>query len=163
MSTELHKCVTGIAYHHDRGPNTMGRYHGGRRTSSDDSFHSPTIIPPSALDKPSSMKHYHHRRTTRWGVTARSPMMVRLHDTRFVACWWWNDGWTVKTVVTWWSPVSMIPAPGPEYQPRVENKEESMQQTRRQSCTYTLYFHWPSSQPQPRHPIQLQVQLTMAS
>ena len=32
---------------------TRGRYHGGRRPSSDDSFHSPTVIPPSALDKPS--------------------------------------------------------------------------------------------------------------
>ena len=29
-----------------------GRYHGGRRPSSDDSFHSPTVVPPSALDKP---------------------------------------------------------------------------------------------------------------
>ena len=29
-----------------------GRYHGGRRPSSDDSFHSPTVIPPSALNKP---------------------------------------------------------------------------------------------------------------
>ena len=28
-----------------------GRYHGGRRPSSDDSFHSPIVIPPSALDK----------------------------------------------------------------------------------------------------------------
>ena len=36
------------------------------------------------------------RRTTRWGVTARSPTMVTLHDTRFVECRWWNDGWTVK-------------------------------------------------------------------
>ena len=26
--------------------------------------------------------------------------MVTLHDTRFVECRWWNDGWTVKTVVT---------------------------------------------------------------
>ena len=26
----------------------QGRYHGGRRPSSDDSFHSPTVIPPSA-------------------------------------------------------------------------------------------------------------------
>ena len=33
----------------------------GRRPSSDDSFHSPTVIPPSALDKPSIMKRYHHR------------------------------------------------------------------------------------------------------
>ena len=29
-----------------------------------------------------------------------SPTMVTLHDTRFVECRWWNDGWTVKTVVT---------------------------------------------------------------
>ena len=42
-----------------------GRYHGGRRPSSDDSLHSPTVIPPSALDKPSIMKRYHRRRTTR--------------------------------------------------------------------------------------------------
>ena len=28
------------------------RYHGGRQPSNDDSFHSPTVIPPSALDKP---------------------------------------------------------------------------------------------------------------
>ena len=41
------------------------RYHGGRRPSSDDSFHSPTVIPPSALDKPSIMKRYHHGQTTR--------------------------------------------------------------------------------------------------
>ena len=42
----------------------------------------------------------------------RSPTMVTLHDTQFVECEWWNDGWTVKTVVTWWSKASMIPAPG---------------------------------------------------
>ena len=29
----------------------------------------------------------------------RSPTMVTLHDTRFVECPWWNDCWTVKTVV----------------------------------------------------------------
>ena len=29
---------------------TWGRYHGGRRPSSDDSFHSPTVIPPSARE-----------------------------------------------------------------------------------------------------------------
>ena len=52
------------------------------------------------------------RQTTRWGVTARSPTMVMLHDTRFVECRWCNDGWTVKTVVTWRSSASMIPAPG---------------------------------------------------
>ena len=41
-----------------------GWYHGGRRPSSDDSFHSPTVIPPSALNKPSIMKRYNRRRTT---------------------------------------------------------------------------------------------------
>ena len=82
-----------------------------RQLSSDDSFHSPTVIPPSALDKPSIMKHYHRRWTTRWGVTARSPTLVMLHDIRFLECRWWNDGWTVKTVVTWRSSTSMIPAP----------------------------------------------------
>ena len=45
-------------------------------------------------------------------MTARSPTMVTLHDTRFVECRWWNDGWTVKTVVTCWSSTSMIPDPG---------------------------------------------------
>ena len=39
-----------------------GQYHGGRRPSSDDSFHSPTVIPPSALHKPSIMKRYYRRR-----------------------------------------------------------------------------------------------------
>ena len=92
-------------------PVTWGHNHGGRRPSSDDSFHSPTVIPPSTLDKPSIMKRHHRRRTTRWSVTARSPTMVTLHDTRFVECRWWNDGWTVKTVVTWRSSASMIPAP----------------------------------------------------
>ena len=57
-----------------------GRYHGGRRQSSDDSLRSPTVIPPTALDKPSIMKRYHRRRTTRWGVTARLATMVTLHD-----------------------------------------------------------------------------------
>ena len=32
---------------------TMGRYHGGRRPSIDDSFHTPAVIPPSTLDKQS--------------------------------------------------------------------------------------------------------------
>ena len=40
-------------------------YHGGQRPSSDDSFHSPTVISPSALDKPSIAKRYHRRQTTR--------------------------------------------------------------------------------------------------
>ena len=33
-------------------------------------------------------------------MTTRLPKMVMFHDTRFVECRWWNDGWTVKTVVT---------------------------------------------------------------
>ena len=62
-------------------PTVMGL---GSIMEADDSFHSPTVIPPSALDKPSIMKRYHHQRTTMWGVTARSPTMVTLHDTQFV-------------------------------------------------------------------------------
>ena len=85
-----------------------GRYHGGRRPSSDDSFHSPAVILPSALDKPSIMKRYHRRRTCSHTSPRRSPTMITLHDTRFVECRWWNDGWTV---VTWRSSASMIPAP----------------------------------------------------
>ena len=57
-------------------------------------------------------KGYHRQQTTRWGVSACSPTMVTLHGTGFVECRWWNDGWTVKTVVTWRSSASMIPAPG---------------------------------------------------
>ena len=44
-------------------------------------------------------------------MTARSATMVTFHDTRFAECQWLNDGWTVKTVVTWRSSASMIPAP----------------------------------------------------
>ena len=72
---------------------------------------SPTVIPPSALDKSSIMKRYQRRWTTRWSVTARSPTTVALRYTRFFECRWWNDSWTVKTVVTWRSLDSMIPAP----------------------------------------------------
>ena len=89
-----------------------GRYHGGRRPSRDDSFHSPTVIPPSALDKPSIMKRYHRRRTCSHTSPRRSPTMVTLYDTRFVESRWWNDGWTVKTVVTGRSSAPLIPAPG---------------------------------------------------
>ena len=70
-----------------------------------------SLIPPSALDKASIMKRYHRRRT-RSHTSPRSPTMVALHDTCFVECRWWNDGWTVKIVVTWRSSASMIPAPG---------------------------------------------------
>ena len=65
-----------------------GRYHGGRRPSSDDSLHSPTVIPPSALHKPSVMKCYHRRRTCSHTSSRRSLTMVTLHDTRFVECRW---------------------------------------------------------------------------
>ena len=71
---------------------SWGRYHGGRRPSSDDSLHSPTVILPSALNKPSIMKRYHHRRTCSHTSPHRSPRMVTFHDTRFVECRWWNDG-----------------------------------------------------------------------
>ena len=74
-------------------------------------LHSPAVIPPSALDKPSIMKCYHRRRTRSWDVTACLPTIESLHDTRFVECRWWNDGWTMKTVITWRSSASMIPAP----------------------------------------------------
>ena len=65
-----------------------GRYHGGRRPSSDDSFHSPAVIPPSALDKPSITKRYHPRRTRSHTSPRRSPTMVTLDDARFVECRW---------------------------------------------------------------------------
>ena len=58
------------------------------------------------------MKRYHRRWTCSHTSPRRLPTMVTLHDTRFVECRWWNDGWTVKTVVTWRSSASMIPAPG---------------------------------------------------
>ena len=41
-----------------------------------------------------------------------SPTMATLHDTRFFEYRWWNDGWTVKTVVVWRSSASMVPAQG---------------------------------------------------
>ena len=65
-----------------------GCYHGVRRPSSDDSLHSPTVIPPSALDKPSIMKCYHRRRTCSHTSSRRSPTMVTLHDNRFAECRW---------------------------------------------------------------------------
>ena len=83
------------------------------RPSSDDSFHSPTVIPPSALDKPSSIvKRYHRRRTCSHTSPRRSPTMVTFHDTRFVECRWWIDGWTEN----WRSSASMIQAQSPVVQ-----------------------------------------------
>ena len=58
--------LSNFPVHAQRRPvEVRGRYHGGRRPPRDDSLHSPTVIPPSALDKPSIMKCYHRRRTTR--------------------------------------------------------------------------------------------------
>ena len=65
---------------------TWGRYHGGRRPSSGNSFHSPTVIPPSALDKPSIMQHYHRQGMCSHTSPHCSLMMVMLHDTQFVKC-----------------------------------------------------------------------------
>ena len=65
---------------------TWGQHHGGRWPSNDDSLHSPTVIPPSSLDKLSIMKRYHRRRTCSHTSPHRSPTMVTLHDTRFVEC-----------------------------------------------------------------------------
>ena len=54
-----------------------GLYHGGRPPSRDDSFHSATAIPPSALDKPSIVKRCHRRRTCSHTSLRRSPTMKR--------------------------------------------------------------------------------------
>ena len=71
---------------------SWGRYCEGRRLSRDDSLHSPTAIPPSALDKLSIMKSCNRRRTLSHTSPRHSLTMVTLHDTRFVQCRWWNDG-----------------------------------------------------------------------
>ena len=83
-----------------RSRHTRGRYHGGRRPSSDDSLHGPTVI---ALG--TRHTEYHEALPSSANVQShtsprRSPTMATLHDTRRVECRWWNDGWTVKTVVT---------------------------------------------------------------
>ena len=120
----------------DQAFQSRGRYHGGRRPSSDDSL---PVIPPSALDKPSFMKRYHRRRTTSWGVTARSPMIVTLHDTRFVECRWWTDGWTV---VTWRSSASMIPAPDEGKKLVVRMQIFSVTQTTMDKSTALGHTRW---------------------
>ena len=106
---------------------TWGRYHGGRRPSSDHSFHSLTVIPLSALDKPSIIVGERRVR----GVTARSPTLVTLHDTGFVECRW-NDGWTEKTAVTWQSSASMIPAPG--------WRKQVFTNSRRSKCIWVTFY-----------------------
>ena len=60
---------TGVSLLPEYAYQPRGRYHWGRRPSSDDSFHSPTVFPLSALNKPSIMKRYHRLR------------VVCLHDT----------------------------------------------------------------------------------
>ena len=52
----------------------QGRYHEGRRPSSDD---SPTVIPSSALDKPIIMNRYHRRRTCSHTSPRRSQVSHR--------------------------------------------------------------------------------------
>ena len=59
---------------------TRGWYHGGRRPSSDDSLHSPTVIPPSTLDKPSIVKRNHRRRTCSHTSPRRSLVECRWLD-----------------------------------------------------------------------------------
>ena len=75
----------------------------------------------------------------RWGVTARSPTMVTLHDTGFVECRRWNDSWTVTTIVTWRSLASMIPAPdifsASEIRPLVK-KQVSVSRPLKQGFTF---------------------------
>ena len=68
--------------HSNRGNRTQGPVSWRPATVK---LHSSTVIPPSALDKPSIMKRYHRRRTTRWGVTARSPTMV--NASWYSVCW----------------------------------------------------------------------------
>ena len=77
---EPSKYVTKIAYHRGRRPSnaTRNQYHGGRRPSRDD---CPTVIPPTALNKPSIIRRYHGRRTCSHTSPRRSPTFVGLHDT----------------------------------------------------------------------------------
>ena len=88
------------------------RYHWGQRASSDDSFHSPTVCPPSALDKLSIMKRYNRRRTCSHTSPRRSPTMVTFHDTRFVEC----RGWMT---VGLWKLSSLDGRRPPWYRPQV--------------------------------------------
>ena len=129
------------------GRNTRGRHHGGRRPSSDDSFRSTTVIPPSALDKPSIMKRYYRRWTCNHTSPHRSPTMVRLYDTRFVEYRWWNDSWTAKTVVTWRSSASMIPAPDLTYGCCAACVQSASIDVR-QHLSYYRYITWQNKQKQ---------------
>ena len=56
----------------------------------------------------------------------------------FIECRWWNDGWTVKTVVTRRSSASIIPAPDPCL---------SMAACKRQKEKVVNYLAFDSSQP----------------
>ena len=68
-----------------------------------------------SINRSSIMKRYRRRWARSHTSPRRLPTMVTLYDSRFVECRWWNDGWTVKTVVTWRSSASMIPAPGLQF------------------------------------------------
>ena len=83
-----------------------GRYHRGRQVT------TVFTVQPSFHHRHSSvMKLYYRGRTCSHTSPRRSPTMVTLYVARFVEYRWWNDGWTVKTVVTWRLSASMIPAP----------------------------------------------------
>ena len=105
-------------------------------------FHSPTVIPPLAFNKPSVMNCYHCRRRCSHTSPRRSPMMVTLHDTWFVKCWWWNDSWTVKTVVTWRSSASMIPAPDHPLCPQLLSWKATVTTTITMSCQLSCNDLW---------------------
>ena len=64
--------------------------------------------------------------------------METLHDTRFVERRWWNDGCTLKTVVTWRSSASMIPAPD------AYSVAEKSQQQKGQTVFRRRPPRWPS-------------------
>ena len=104
-----------------------GWYHGGRRPSSDYSFHSPTVIPPLALDRLSIMKCYHHWWTCSHRSPRCSPMIVTLHDTWFVECRLWND-------VEWWLDCGKLSSldsrQPPWYRPQVST-----------TCRESIYTH----------------------
>ena len=78
--------ITGYFPTYGQRHDIWAQCHVGRRPSSDDSLHSPTVIPLSALGKPSIMKRYHRRRTCSHTSPRRSPTIVTLSDTRFVEC-----------------------------------------------------------------------------
>ena len=67
-------------------PGTRGRYHGGRRPSSDDSLHCPTVIPPWAFDKPFSLSNRHSTIGIRQTVFTAQPSFHHRHSTNHFHC-----------------------------------------------------------------------------